>query len=41
VKEEAVKGVKAIPGLIQGGVDVIYNEDTNKFQLLKLILNLV
>lgn len=36
-KKNLVKAVEAIPGLIQAGVDVIYNKRTEEYAILKII----
>lgn len=36
IKEEAVKAVKSIPGLLQGGVDVLYNESSNEYAIIEV-----
>ncbi|WP_164218463.1 ATP-grasp domain-containing protein [Virgibacillus sp. YIM 98842] len=36
IKNNLVKAVKAIPGLIQGGVDVIYDKKTGRYAILEI-----
>lgn len=36
LKKNLVKAVQAIPGLIQGGVDVIYDRETGKYAILEI-----
>lgn len=36
IKKEAVKAIKAIPGLIQGGVDILYNEENGDFSIIEI-----
>jgi D-alanine-D-alanine ligase-like ATP-grasp enzyme/acylphosphatase len=36
VKEEAVRAIKAIPGLLQGGVDILYNEKSRKSTIIEI-----
>ncbi|RHW35509.1 ATP-grasp domain-containing protein [Oceanobacillus profundus] len=36
LKENLVKAVQAIPGLIQGGVDVIYDKESGRYAILEI-----
>lgn len=36
IKDNAIKAVQAIPGLVQGGVDVLWDSATNKLAILEI-----
>lgn len=36
LKDNLVKAVQAIPGLIQGGVDIIYDKETGRYAILEI-----